>query len=257
MSGHNIDLSGRVALVTGSSRGIGRATAIALAKAGAAVAITSRKLDACQRVVDEIAGFGGRAFAHACNTSDAHQIETLVEQTRDTLGSVSILVCNAAVNPAYGPLAELEDRAFDKIMGTNVTANIKLINLVAPDMAKQGSGSIIILSSITAFFGSKMVGTYAISKAADIQLARNYAVELGPKKIRVNAIAPGLIKTEFSTALWDSEPGKIFVERTPLGRLGQPEDIASVALFLASDMARFVTGQAILVDGGASIADLF
>lgn len=251
------DLSGKVAVVTGSSRGIGRATAIALAECGASVTVTSRKADACQAVADEINKDGGKAIAVACNVSDKVQVTNLVKETHAQLGPIDILVCNAATNPVYGPMADLEDSAIDKIFATNVRSPVWLVNLVAPHMEEAGGGSIILLSSIAGLAGSKNIGAYAVSKAADAQLARNYAVELGPNNIRVNAIAPGLIRTEFAKALWEGEDGKVFAERTPLGRLGDPEDIAGVAAFLASDAGKFVTGQTIVVDGGITVADPF
>ncbi len=251
------DLSGKVAIVTGSSRGIGRAIAKMLAEAGAKVAVTSRKADACEAVAQEIKAGGGEAIAVACNVSDKVQVSNLVKETQAQIGDVDILVCNAAANPAFGPMADLEDRAVEKIYATNVQGPTWMINLVAPHMAENGGGSIILLSSIAGMTGSKNIGAYAVSKAADAQLARNYAVELGPKHIRVNAIAPGLIKTEFARALWEGEEGKAFAARTPLGRLGEPDDIAAVAVFLASDASRFITGQVIVADGGVLIADPF
>jgi len=252
---HPFSLAGQVALITGSSRGIGRAIALGFAAAGAKVVVSSRKLEACAAVVAEIEAAGGTAIAVACNVSDKAQVESLVQETEKRLGAVSTLVCNAATNPAYGLMTALEDRAFDKVMATNVAANIRLINLVAPGMAARGGGSMTLISSITGLMGSRNIGAYAISKAADIQVARNYAVELGSKNIRVNAICPGLIKTEFSTVLWEGKRGEDFITRTPLGRLGEPEDIAGVALFLASQAAGYITGQAIVADGGVTIAD--
>ena len=254
---HPFDLTGQVALITGSSRGIGKSIASTMAAAGAKVVVCSRKIEACQAVVNEITGAGGTAIAIACNISDKDQVPSLVRDIETKLGPVTTLVCNAATNPAYGPMATLEDRAFDKIMATNVAASIRLINLVAPGMAAMGGGSIILLSSIAGLMGSKTIGAYAISKAADIQLARNYAVELGPQNIRVNALAPGLIRTEFSTVLWDGQRGRDFVARTPLGRLGEAEDIAGVALFLASKASSYITGQTIVADGGVTIGDPF
>ena len=254
---HPFDLTGQVALITGSSRGIGKAIAQAMAGAGAKVVVSSRKIEACQAVVDEIAANGDTAMAVACNISDKDQREVLVGAAEAGWGPVSILVCNAAVNPSYGPMAQLEDRAFDKVMGANVAANIHLINRVAPGMRAAGGGAIILLSSVAGLMGSKNIGAYAVSKAADMQLARNYAVELGPHNIRVNAIAPGLIKTEFSTVLWEGGRGADFISRTPLGRLGEAEDIAGVALFLASKAACYVTGQTIVADCGVTIADPF
>lgn len=251
------DLSGHTALVTGSSRGIGKATALTLAAAGAKVVVTSRNTEACEAVVAEIETAGGQAQALACNVSCKEQVEILVQESQEKLGDISILVCNAAANPAYGPMADLGDKAFNKIMETNLVANIHLINLVAPIMAEIGGGSIILLSSIAGLMGSKNIGAYAISKAADIQLARNYAVDLGRKNIRVNAILPGLIRTEFSKVLWEGGRGERFIERTPLGRLGETDDIAGVALFLASAAGKFVTGQCIVADGGVTISDPF
>lgn len=251
------DLSGKVAVVTGSSRGIGRSIARMLAEAGAKVAVTSRKADACEAVAKEIIADGGQAIAVACNVSDKVQVSNLIKETQSQIGPVDILVCNAATNPAYGPMADLEDSVVEKIFATNVQGPAWLINLVSPHMAESGGGSIILLSSIAGLTGSKNIGAYAVSKAADAQLARNYAVELGPDNIRVNAIAPGLIKTDFARALWEGEEGKAFTQKTPLGRLGEPEDIAAVALFLASDASKFVTGQVIVADGGVMVSDPF
>ena len=251
------DLTGKVAVVTGSSRGIGRAIARILAESGAKITVTSRKVENCDAVAKEIASDGGQAIAVACNVSDKVQVSNLIKETLAQLGPVDILVCNAATNPIYGPMAELEDRAVEKIFATNVQGPTWMINQVTPQMAAAGGGSIILLSSIAGLTGSKNIGAYAISKAADAQIARNYAVELGPMNIRVNAIAPGLVKTDFARTLWEGEEGKAFAAKTPLGRLGEPEDIAGVAAFLASDAAKFVTGQVIVADGGVMIADPF
>jgi len=250
-------LDGQPAIVTGASRGIGRAIAMTLAQMGAKVVIASRKLDACEEVVRTITAEGGQAIAIACNVGERDQLLQLVSTCEAKLGAPRILVCNAATNPVYGPMADLDDRAFDKIMSVNVRGNITLINRVAPGMVAAGGGSIILLSSIAGLAGSKNIGAYAVSKSADAQLARNYAVELGPKNIRVNAVAPGLIKTDFAEALWQGEAGKAFAARTPLGRFGEPEDIAGVVAFLASDAARFVTGQTLVADGGVMMADPF
>lgn len=254
---HPFDLTGQVALITGSSRGIGKAVAVALAAAGAKVVVTSRKREACEEVVQTIAAAGGTALAVACNVSDKEQRDALIDEAQSKLGPISVLVCNAAVNPTYGPMATLEERAFDKVMAVNVAANIHLINRVAPGMALAGGGSVILLSSVAGLAGSKNIGAYAVSKAADMQLARNYAVELGAKNIRVNAVAPGLIRTGFSTALWEGARGADYAARTPLQRLGEAEDIAGVVLFLASKASSYVTGQVIVADGGITIADPF
>ncbi len=250
-------LAGQVAIVTGSTRGIGKAVAMLLAAQGAKVVVSSRKADACAAVVKEITDAGGTAIAITANMSDMAAVEHLAKETERQLGPVNILVCNAAVNPVYGPMANVDERAFDKIMTTNVGANLKLINLLSPGMAGAGGGSIILLSSVVAFAGSRNIGAYAVSKAADIQLVRNFAIELGPQNIRVNAIAPGLIATDFATALWEGPAGKAFAAKTPLGRLGEPDDIAGVALFLASKAAKFVTGQCIVADGGVLQQDPF
>ena len=251
------DLSGQVVVVSGGSRGIGRAISLMMAGAGAKVVVASRKIEACEAVVAEIAAAGGEGLAVACNISHADQRAALIAAAEKRFGPVSTLVCNAAANVHYGPMATLDSASFEKIMKTNVGSNIDLINRVAPGMAAAGGGSVILLASVAGMVGSKMIGGYALSKAADSQLARNYAVELGPKDIRVNAIAPGLIKTEFSTKLWEGEKGGDFSSRTPLGRVGEAEDIAGTAVFLASKAAAYITGQTIVVDGGITIADPF
>lgn len=245
------DLSGQTVLITGSSRGIGKSIAMAMAAAGAKVVVTSRKIEACEAVAGEINASGGTAVAIACNISDKAQIDALINAAENKLGAVSTLVCNAAVNPAYGPMAQLEDRAFDKVMAANVAASIHLINRLSPGMAAAGGGAVILISSVAGLMGSKNIGAYAISKAADIQLARNYAVELGSSNIRVNAICPGLIKTEFSAKLWEGAKGQDFIARTPLGRIGEAEDIAGATVFLASAAAHYITGQTLVIDGGS------
>lgn len=250
------DLTGKVAVITGSSRGIGKAIAHALADHGARVVISSRKQDACEAVAAEInARHGaGRATAIAASLSDRAALEALVAQTRTQVGPIDCLVCNAASNPHYGPLASISDEQFHRILDNNIIANHWLIRMVAPDMEAAGEGSIIIVSSIGGFIASTHIGAYNISKAADFQLARNYAAELGPKGIRVNCIAPGLIKTDFARALWeDPEILAHRVKATPLRRIGEPEDIAGAAVFLAAPAGRFMTGQSIVIDGGTII----
>jgi NAD(P)-dependent dehydrogenase (short-subunit alcohol dehydrogenase family) len=248
------DLSGRTAIVTGSSRGIGRAIAHGLARAGAKVVISSRKVPACEEVAAEITRDGGTAISIPCNIGHKDQLKALVDETRKRLGPIDILVCNAAVNPYYGPLAEIPDEAFDRIMSSNVRSNLWLCAMVQPDMVAKRDGSIIIISSIAAVKGSPTLGAYAISKAADFQLARNLAVEWGRHNIRVNCIAPGLIKTDFAKALWDNpELLERTIRATPLGRIGDPEDMTGLAVFLASPAAAFITGQAIIADGGVTI----
>ena len=255
------DLAGKVAIVTGSSRGIGRASAIELAEHGANVVISSRKQEACAAVAAGINDrFGdGRAIAVAANISDKAALQTLVDKTRDAFGQIDILVCNAASNPYYGPQAGISDEQFRKILDNNIVSNHWLIAMVAPEMRERGAegeegGSIVIISSIGGLRGSEVIGAYCISKAADMQLARNLAVEFGPDNVRVNCIAPGLIRTDFARALWEDETR--LAERdaaTPLRRIGEPEEIAGAVVFLASRAAAFMTGQTIVIDGGVTI----
>ena len=251
-------LDGQVALITGSSRGIGKAIAQQLARAGAKVVISSRKLDACEVVRDEIKAEGHEAIAVACNVGKRDELEALVARTLDTWGRIDVLVANAAVNPHYGPLATISEDAWNKVLGSNLTATLHLANRVLPQMAERGKGSMIVLSSVSAFLGTGLLGAYAVSKAAEAQLARNLAVEWGRKGIRVNAIAPGVIETDFAKALWENPKARRMIENgNCIGRLGQPEDVAGLAVFLASDAASFITGQTLLVDGGSTIFTSF
>ncbi|MBI1774423.1 MAG: SDR family oxidoreductase [Proteobacteria bacterium] len=248
------DMQGKVAVVTGSSRGIGRAIAHAMARAGASVVISSRKLEPCQGVAAEIAAFGGKAIAIACNVGRKPELEALVAGARKAYGRIDVMVANAAVNPHFGPLLAITDEAFDKIMATNVKSNLWLAQLVLPEMAERKDGSMIIVSSIAGLRGATTLGAYAISKAADFQLARSLAVEWGPSNVRVNCIAPGLVKTDFARALWEDP---VLYEKavlgSPLRRIGEPDDIAGAAVFLASRAGAFMTGQVIIVDGGATM----
>ena len=250
-----VALTGKVALITGSSRGIGRAIAQAMAALGAKVVISSRKADACAAVAQEIRAQGGDAHVVPCNVSRKDEIVHLVEESKRHYGAVDILVCNAAVNPVYGPMRDLSDEAFDKIMGANVKSNLWLCNLTIPDMAARGGGAVVIVSSIAGLRGTEMLGAYGISKSADFALARNLAVEWGPQNVRVNCIAPGLVKTDFARALWeDAERLKRRNAQTPLRRIGTPDEIGGIAAFLASPAASFITGQIIVADGGVTIA---
>jgi NAD(P)-dependent dehydrogenase (short-subunit alcohol dehydrogenase family) len=250
------DLTDKVVLITGSSRGIGKASAIACAEQGAKVVISSRKQDACDAAAAEInARFGeGTAIAVAANISDKQGLQHLVDETRRAFGRIDVLVCNAASNPYYGPQAGIADDQFRKILDNNIISNHWLIGMVAPEMKERRDGSIVIVSSIGGLRGSTVIGAYCISKAADMQLARNLAHEYGRDNIRVNCIAPGLIKTDFAKALWEDEAA--VAERnatTPLRRIGEPEEIAGAVVYLASKASAFMTGQTMVIDGGVTI----
>jgi NAD(P)-dependent dehydrogenase (short-subunit alcohol dehydrogenase family) len=250
------DLTGKVAIVTGSSRGIGRASAFELAEHGAKVVISSRKQDSCDEVAAELNGkYGeGTAIAVAASISDKAALQHLVDETRARLGPIDVLVCNAASNPYYGPLAGVTDEQFRKVLDNNILSNHWLIQMVAPEMLERGEGSIVIVSSIGGLRGSPVIGAYNVSKAADFQLARNYAVEYGPRGVRVNCVAPGLVRTDFARALWeDPERIRAANEQVPLRRIGEPHEIAGAVVFLASPASSFMTGQAIVVDGGVTI----
>jgi NAD(P)-dependent dehydrogenase (short-subunit alcohol dehydrogenase family) len=250
------DLTGKVALLTGASKGMGRAMAEGLAEHGARVMLSSRKLDQCQAAAAEINARCGaeRAFAFACNAGYKDQLQALVDATHKQLGKIDILVGNAGVNPFFGSMAKIPDEAYDKIMSTNVKSNHWLVQMVAPDMIEKGSGSIMITSSTGAFSPSLVLGAYNISKLAVIALVRNLAAELGPQHVRVNAICPGLIRTDFAEALWNNpEAEKRAREQIPLRRLGEADDLKGLAVFLASDASSYITGQALTVCGGSNM----
>ena len=249
------DLSGKVALITGSSRGIGKSIAQQMAAHGAKVVISSRKAAACEEVADAInAEHGeGTAIAVAASISSKEDLQGLVKTTNEQLGEVDILVCNAASNPYYGPMEGIADEQFEKILSNNVISNHWLIQQVAPGMRNRKEGAIIIVSSIGGMIGSTTIGAYNISKAADFQLARNLAAEFGVDNVRVNCIAPGLIKTDFARALWEDPKNLELVTATALlKRIGLPEEVAGAAVFLAAPAGNFVTGQSIVVDGGVT-----
>lgn len=249
------ELTDKVAVITGSTKGIGRAMAEEMAKAGAKVVVSSRKPEPCDQVAAEINAAGGEAIAVPCHIGHKDQLRNLVDQTIAAWGRIDILVCNAAANPFYGSLADIPDELFDKTMETNVRSNVWLANMVAPGMKQRKDGVIIITSSIGGLKGDANLGVYAISKAADMQLARNLAVELGPYNIRVNCIAPGLVRTDMARALWENpETYKRVCATAPLGRIGEPDEIAGAAVFLASRAGSFMTGQTIVMDGGVTIA---
>lgn len=248
------DLTGKTVIVTGSSRGIGKATAEQLALRGARVCVSSRNLEPCEEVVAGIRQRGGEAIAVRASISRREDLEDLVARTRAAFGPIHGLICNAASNPHYGPLEELDDELHLKIYRNNVLSGLQLSRMVKEDMAAAGGGSIVIISSIAGFKGSSTIGAYGISKASDVQLERNLAVEWGPRNIRVNCIAPGLVETRMAAALLADEALARFTrESLPLRRLGQPIDIAGVATFLTSDAAAFITGQTIVADGGALV----
>ena len=252
--GSLFDLTGKVAVVTGSSRGIGRAIAERLAEHGAKVVVSSRKAEACEPVAAGIRARGGEAIVVPCHIARKEALAELVERTVAHWGGIDVLVCNAAVNPYLGPAAGASDEVYERVMGANVRSNFWLCNMVLPGMAERGGGSVIIISSIGGLRGSAQLGLYAISKAADMQLARNICVEWGPKNIRANAIAPGLVRTDFARALW--EDPVLYRKRTkdtPLQRIGEPDEIAGAAVFLASAAGSFVTGQTLVIDGGTTI----
>lgn len=256
--GELFDLTGKVAIVTGSTKGIGKAIAERLAEHGAKVVISSRKAGPCEEVAAAInARSAGHAIAIPANISSKDDLQRLMDETRKAFGKIDILVCNAAVNPYYGPLLDISDEAFDKIMGSNVKSNIWLSSLVIPQMAERGNGSVIIISSIGGLRGSTVIGAYGISKAADFSLCRSLAGEWGPKGVRINCVAPGLIKTDFARALWeDEERLKRRCATTPLRRIGEPDEIAGAVAYLASDASTFMTGQTIVVDGGVTTASV-
>lgn len=252
---HPFDLTGQVAVITGSSRGIGRSAAEIMASLGAKVVISSRKADACEAVAAAVRQAGGEAIVIPCNISRKEEVEGLVKRTLDQWGRIDTLVCNAAVNPYFGPLASIPDVPFDKIMSSNIKSNLWLCNFAIPGMAEKGGGSVVIVSSIGGLRGSAMLGAYGISKAADFQLARSLAVEWGPKNVRINCVAPGLIKTDFARALWEDEKSlKPRLATTPLRRIGEPEEIGGIVAFLASRAASFMTGTVVVADGGVTIA---
>lgn len=250
-----ISFEGKVAIVTGSSRGIGEAIALRMAAAGAKVVVCSRKLPDCEKVVEAIENAGGTAFAISCNIGDKDSLQALVDATIAAYGRLDTVVCNAAVNPHYGSTSDISDDMYNKTLDCNLRGTHWLCQMATPHLLKTG-GSVVLLSSVTAFRGSQHIGTYAITKAAEIALMRNLALEWGPQGMRANCVAPGLIQTEFARGLWENpEVRKKIDNDVPMRRLGQPDDIASVVSFLASDLARFVTGQTIVADGGMLITD--
>jgi len=254
LTGKLFDLSGKVAVITGSSRGIGKAIAEQMAAHGAKVVISSRKAGPCDEVAAAINDRSpGHAIAVPANISSKEDLQRLMDETRKAFGKIDILVCNAASNPYYGSQLEISDDAFTKVLANNIIANNWMIGMVAPEMKERRDGAIIVVSSVGGIRGSSVLGAYCISKAADMQLARNLAQELGPHNIRINCIAPGLVKTDFAKALWDNPEGEKHASAgTPLRRLGEPDDLAGAAVYLASRAGSWTTGQTIVVDGGST-----
>jgi len=250
------ELKNKCVLVTGSSKGIGKSVAAQCAYAGAKVIISSRKINACEETANEINSNVGDevAFPIQANIGDKTQLENLVNEAREKIGRIDVLVCNAATNPFLGSSLDIPEEAFDKIINNNIKSNHLLANLVLPEMIKRKDGVIIIISSISGFKGNEILGTYAMTKAADMALARNLAVEFGKHNIRSNTIAPGLIKTDMAKAIWDNpDTLKTFTETNPMLRIGEPDEIGGIAVMLASDAGRYINGHTIVADGGATI----
>ncbi len=248
------DMTGKVALITGSTKGIGRSIAEEMARCGAKVVISSRKAEVCEQVAGELTAQGFEAMAIPCHVGKKEQLQNLVDKTIEAWGQIDVLVCNAATNPVYGTTQEMTDEAWDKIMDTNVKGTFWLTRMVLPQMAKRGEGAVVLLSSIAGIRGNTVIGTYGVSKAAEAALARNLAVEWGPSGIRVNSIAPGLIRTDFAKALWE-DPVRVkrAEDKTPLRRIGDPVDIAGLAVFLSTPASAYITGQVIVADGGETV----
>ena len=252
---NQFDLTGKVAIITGSSRGIGQAIAEDFADHGAKVVITSRNLGPCEDVAAAInAKHPGAAIAVSSSLSSKESLQAMVDAGRAAFGQIDVLVCNAASNPHYGPMGTITDEAFRKTLDHNILAQHWLVTMVAPEMRARKRGSVILVSSIGGLRGSPILGVYAITKAADIQMAKNLAREFGADNVRVNAIAPGLVRTDFAKALWENpENLKHSTASACLGRIGEPHEIAGAAVFLASEASSFMTGQTIVIDGGVVV----
>ncbi len=251
------DLTGKSAVITGSSRGIGKAIAEAIADHGGQVTISSRKPGPCQEVANAINEKHGeqRAISVPANISSKDELQNLVDKTKEAFGKIDIVVCNAASNPYFGPMSGISDEQFNKVLTNNIVANHWLISMTAPEMRERKDGSIIVVSSVGGLRGSPLIGAYNISKAADFQLVRNLAVEFGTDNVRVNAIAPGLIKTDFARALWENpDILKRSLRGTPLNRIGEPEELAGIAVYLSAAAGSYTTGQIFVVDGGATVS---
>ena len=253
----DFSLEGKVAVITGASRGIGRAVAIRFAQAGAKVVVSSRKLEGVQAVADEVLDSGGTALALQAHVGHSEDVAALVDHTVEAFGRLDIAVNNAATNPHFGPLLTADEEQWDKIPNTNAKGTFRMCKAVVPHMEAQGGGKIINLTSVAGMRPSAGMGVYGISKAAIIMMTQVLARELGPVNIQVNAIAPSVIKTRFSQVLWQTphiaEP---ILHNLPSGRFGMPEDVAGLALYLASPAADYVTGGTFVVDGGLTVASV-
>jgi NAD(P)-dependent dehydrogenase (short-subunit alcohol dehydrogenase family) len=247
-------LDGKTALVSGASKGIGEAMARGLAEFGAKVVVSSRKQDAVDAVAEELRTDGLEATAIAANMGSIDDIQSLLDKTVEVYGGLDIIVNNAAANPVFGPVQNTDERAFDKIIDVNLKGPFELCKRAHPIMQRRGGGSIINISSIGGLKPESGIGIYSVSKAAIISLTQAMAQDWGADGIRVNAICPGLIKTKFSEALWqDQQIHDQFVNRIPLGRIGEPGDIAGLAVYLASDASAYCSGGFYMVDGGYSV----
>jgi len=252
---YKADLSGKVAILTGSSKGIGKEMAKAMAKAGASVVVSSRSQESVDAVAKEIINDGGKAIAIACHVGKKDQLENLVRLTTEKFGGIDILVNNAATNPVYGKLSEMDEKVFEKVMNVNVTACMTLSNLCYPSMVERGGGSIINIASVEGQKPTFGLSLYSISKSALIMLTKCQAKEWGRKNIRSNAICPGLIQTKFSQALWQDENTLTkFTQAIPLQRMAQPEEMAGLAVYLASSDSSYTTGGVYNSDGGYILA---
>lgn len=249
-------LTGKVALITGATRGIGLAMAEAFVDAGAAVVVAGNVADECAVVAAQIVAAGGVAMAHCCDVTRPDDLAGLVAATVARFGAIDILVCNAGIPGPMGPIGAASDADYDQVFAVNLRHPLRLSCLVAPGMAARGAGAIILTASISALRGNKLVGLYGLSKAALTQLARNLAVEWGPRGVRVNAVAPGLIATSWAdNILANPDASARRLSLTPLRRVGTPREVAATAVFLAGAGAGFITGQTIVVDGGTVISD--
>ena len=255
MDASYLSLEGKVALITGSSRGIGRSIALQFADAGADVVVSSRKLPDLEKVADEIKSRGRRSIAVPAHNAKMEDLKNLMARVKEEFGRLDILVNNAVANPVMADVLHMEEPPFDLIMNANVKGYYFLSQAAAKMMVEQGSGGAIInIASVGGIFVTPGLGPYCISKAAIIMMTKCLAVELGSHKIRVNCIAPGIIQTKFSEALWSNEKLMAdYLKKMPLGKIGQPEEIARTALYLATEASGFMTGSTLIIDGGANL----